>query len=106
MVDMKKTYYLNLSSGEITQSRVDSPWNYQVEATEAEICTLRKFFDQKEAGDFPNFLRAHIPFREYHNDKVNDRQDDALEQIYQFIHQLGDDETKRQIESIGILKNN
>ncbi|WP_428911255.1 hydrolase [Niallia sp. Krafla_26] len=105
-MDVKKTYYINIASGEISQSGVDSPWNYQIEATEDEIYTLRKFFDQNEAGDFPNFIRAHIPFREYHHDNVNDRQDEALKQIYQFIHQYGNEETKRQIESIGILGNN
>ena len=32
-----------------------------------------------------NFFRAHIPFLEYHHDKVNDVQDYELKQVYQFI---------------------
>ncbi|WP_338472005.1 hydrolase [Niallia sp. XMNu-256] len=101
----KKTYYINISSGEISQSLFDSPWNFQIEATPNEIQTLRQYFDENEAGDFPNFLRAHIPFREYHYDEVNDRQDEALQQIYEFIYQRGDEETKQLIDSMNILKN-
>ncbi len=101
----KKTYYINISSGEISQSRFDSPWNFQIEASPNEIQTLRQYFDQNEAGDFPNFLRAHIPFRDYHYDEVNDRQDEALQQIYGFIYQRGNEETKQLIESMEILKN-
>jgi hypothetical protein len=104
-VQQKKTYYIEISSGEITQSALDSPWNYQIEATQEEIQTLRQYFDQNEAADFSNFFRAHIPFREYHFDKENDRQDEYLKQIYQFIYQHGNHDTKQQIESMGILNN-
>lgn len=101
----KGTYYINISSGEISQSGVDSPWNFQIQATEEEISILRRQLDQKEAGDFPNFIRAHIPFREYRYDKENDFQDEALKQVYKFIYQRGNEETKQWIESMGILVN-
>lgn len=104
-MDGKRTYYVNISSGEISQSGIDSPWNFQIEATEEEISTLRQYFDHHEAGDFPNFIRAHIPFREYHYDKENDIQDEALQQVYEFIYQRGNEETKQLIESMGILTN-
>ena len=105
MMEGKKMYYINITSGEISQSRFDSPWNFQVEATPDEIQTLRQYFDQNEAGDFPNFLRAHIPVREYQHDEVNDRQDEAFQQIYGFIYQHGNEDTKQLIESMGILRN-
>lgn len=101
----EKTYYIEISSGEITQSATDSPWNFQIEATKEEIQTLRKYFDQNEGAELGNFFRAHIPFREYHYDKENDTQDQSLKQIYQFIYQHGNEETKQQIESMGIWKN-
>ena len=104
-MEQKKTYYIEISSGEITQSASDSPWNYQIEATSDEIQTLRSFFDQNEQVDLPSFIRSHIPFLEYHHDEVNDVQDDQLEQIFHFIYQHGSDNTKQHIESMGILNN-
>jgi hypothetical protein len=105
IMEQKRTYYINISSGEISQSASDSPWNYQIEATPEDIQTLRSYFDQNEKVDLPNFIRAHIPFLEYHHDKVNDIQDHQLKQIYQFIYQHASDDTKQHIESIGILNN-
>ena len=103
IMEQKKTYYIEISSGEITQSASDSPWNYEIEATPEEIQTLRSYFDQNEKGDLVNFFRAHIPFLEYHHDEVNDVQDHQLKQVYQFIYQHGSDITKQHIESMGIL---
>ena len=105
IMEQKKTYYIDISSGEITQSASDSPWNYQIEATPEEIQTLRTYFDQNEKADLVNFFRAHIPFLEYHYDKENDVQDYQLKQVYQFIYQHGSDDTKQHIESMGILNN-
>jgi hypothetical protein len=104
-MEQKKIYYIDISSGEITQSASDSPWNYQIEATSEEIQTLRTYFDQNEKADLLNFFRAHIPFLEYHFDKENNVQDHQLKQIFQFIYQYGSDDTKQHIESMGILNN-
>ena len=104
-MEQKKTYYIDISSSEITQSASDSPWNYQIKATPEEIQTLRTYFDQNEKADLVNFFRAHIPFLEYHYDKENDVQDHQLKQVYQFIYQHGSDITKQHIESMGILNN-
>lgn len=103
IMEQKKTYYIEISSGEITQSASDSPWNYQIEATPEEIQTLRSFFDQNEKTDLPSFIRSHIPFLEYHHDGVNDVQDHHLKQIFYFIYQHGSYDTKQHIESMGIL---
>lgn len=99
----KKTYYIEIANGEISQSGTDSPWNFKIEATEEEILALREYFDQDESDEISNFIRAHIPFREYHLDKENDVQDENLQQIYRMIHQLGDQDTKKHIESMGFL---
>ena len=60
-MEQKKTYYIEISSGEITQSASDSPWNYEIEATPEEIQTLRSFFDQNEKGDLLNFIQSTYP---------------------------------------------
>jgi hypothetical protein len=101
----KKTYYIEIASGEISQSPYDSPWNFKIDATKEEITTLRKYFDESHTVGIGNFIRAHIPFLEYHHDNENDIQDEKLQQVYRMIHQLGDEEAKQHIKSMGILEN-
>ena len=103
MEDRKKTYYIDIGSGEITQSATDSTWNFKIEANDEEITQLREEFDYNYNKGVENFLRAHVPFEEYHNDKSNHDQDRSLIRLYKMIHQLGDDEAKKHIESMGIL---
>ena len=102
-MDEKKTYYIEIASGMITQSAVDSTWNFKIEATDEEIRQLREYFDGTASSEIGNFIRAHIPFREYHNDPENDIYDDNLKSIYQLIHKLGDNDAKQHIESMGFI---
>lgn len=103
MQESKKTYYIDIGSGEISQSSSASTWNYKIEATDEEITQLREEFNYNYNMGIQNFLRAHIPFDEYHNDKENHAQDGSLIRIYEILYQLGDTETKSHIESMGIL---
>lgn len=103
MGESKKTYYIDISSGEISQSSSASSWNFKIEATDEEITQLREEFNYNYDMDIQNFIRAHIPFDEYHNDKENHAQDQSLIRIYEMLHRLGDNETKKHIESMGIL---
>ncbi|KKK36220.1 hydrolase [Mesobacillus campisalis] len=103
MAESRKTYYIDVASGEISQSRTASTWNFQIQANDEEITRLREEFDCSHSSGVENFLRAHVPFLEYHHDRQNDEQDASLKRIYAMIHQLGDQEAKKHIESMGIL---
>ena len=103
MTENKKTYFIDIGSGEISQSPSASVWNYKIEANDEEITLLREEFDQNYTMGLQNFIRAHVPFVEYHNDKENHMQDQSLIRVYAMIHQLGDDEAKKHIETMGIL---
>jgi hypothetical protein len=99
----KKTYYITLGSGEISQSATDSTWNYKIEANDDEIIALREYFDQNYSTEWQNFFRAHVPYVQYHYDRENDAYDDTMKKIYGMIYNLGDDEARKHIESMGIL---
>lgn len=100
----KKTYYITLANGEISQLKSASPWNFKIEATDDEIDQLREYFDQNYSTDWQAFYRAHIPYIEYHHDPQNDAYDETLKNIYKMIYDLGDEETRNHISSEGILK--
>lgn len=103
MAEEKNTYYISIGTGEIMRTATDSPWQFKIEATDNEVMELRQIFDSNYDNSIADFLRAHIPYREYHIDPTNDRYDQNLLRIYQMVHQLGDEEARNHVESMGIL---
>jgi len=100
----KKTYYVSMAHGEISQVKTASPWDFQIEATDDEIIQLREYFDQNYSTDIQNFFRAHVPYIQYHYDRENDAYDETLKKIYQLIYQLGNEEAKQHIRSMGFIQ--
>ena len=105
MNDMKKTYYIAIADGTITQVKTSTPWDYEIQATDEEITQLRELFDQNYSSDWQSFWRAHVPYIQYHDDKANEGYDTGLQQVYKMIYELGDEETKLQIKNDGLLEN-
>ncbi|WP_183185664.1 hydrolase [Anoxybacteroides voinovskiense] len=92
-----------MAHGEISQVKTASPWDFQIEATDEEIIQLREYFDQNYSTDIQNFFRAHVPYIQYHYDRENDAYDETLKKIYQLIYQLGNEEAKQHIRSMGVI---
>lgn len=105
MSEQKKTYYIDIGTGEISQNATSSTWSYQILANDEEITQLRELFDQNYSTEWKNFFRAHTPYVQYHYDRENDDYDNTMQQIYGMIHKLGDEEAKKHIESMNILPN-
>jgi hypothetical protein len=99
----KKPYYISIATGEIMQTPTASPWNFKIEATDEEISQLRGYFDQNYSTEWQNFFRAHVPYVQYHYDRENDAYDETMKKIYKMIYDLGDDEAKQHIRTMGIL---
>ncbi|WHY85086.1 hydrolase [Neobacillus novalis] len=105
MEEQKKTYYIDVGTGGISQSATGSTWSYKIQATDEEITELRELFNQNYSTEWKNFFRAHIPYLEYHHDRSNDAYDSTIQQVYGMLHKLGDDEAKSHIENMNILPN-
>ncbi|GAA0325757.1 hypothetical protein GCM10008967_15410 [Bacillus carboniphilus] len=103
MNNERKTYYIDLGSGEISQSKSASTWNYQIEANNEEVTKLREYFDAMQSANWQGFMRAHVPYVQYHYDRENDANDHLLKEVYQMIHDLGDEDAKQHIEAMGVL---
>ncbi|NMD72136.1 hydrolase [Bacillus sp. DNRA2] len=101
----KKPYYIALASGQIMKTATDSPWDFKIEADDDEITKLREYFDQNYSTEWQSFIRAHVPYVQYHYDRENDAYDETLVQIYKMIYELGDEEAKQHIRSIGVVPN-
>lgn len=100
----KKTFYIAVGSGEILEpSNMLGNFEFEIRATEEERDQLEELFEESMEAQEDTGIRAHIPFREYHNDKENDAADYYLKQIYRKLHELGTPETRSHIESMNIL---
>jgi len=106
MDEQKKTYYIDVGTGEISRSAESSTWSYKIHATDEEITELRELFEQNYSNEMGTFIRSHIPFKEYHHDRSNDAYDSTIQQVYSMIHKLGDEEAKTHIEDMNILPSN
>lgn len=100
----KQSYYVNVASGEIHPDKSVSPYNFEIKATEEEVDQLYELLEMADTSAYKSFFRANIPYVQYHQDVENDQYDDSLSSIYQKIHDLGNEETKSHIESMGILR--
>lgn len=103
---MKNKFYINLGSLEISQTKYDNNDEFIIYATEDEVRTLRGKLDGMYDSDIRTFFRAHVPIMPYHNDKSNDDYDGGITEAFQMIYDLGDKETKKHIEEMGVLSDN
>ncbi|SFJ32009.1 MULTISPECIES: hydrolase [unclassified Bacillus (in: firmicutes)] len=99
----KKTYYISVANGEISQAKTANTYSFTIEATDEEILRLREYFDNAYREDLGTFVRSHVPFVEYHHDSNNDRYDEQLQKAYRMIYELGDNEAKELIAQMGII---
>ncbi|PAV27727.1 hydrolase [Virgibacillus profundi] len=99
----KKKYYIDVGSGEISQVKYDNNDSFTIHATMDEISLLRAKMDNMHDASVRSFFRAHVPIMPYHNDKSNDDYDSNLTETYQMLYDLGDEQIKQHIESMGVL---
>lgn len=99
----KKKFYVNIGTQEISQMKYGNNENFVIHATDDEVMLLREKFNDMDQANFGTFFRAHVPIMSYHNDKSNDDYDEGMTGAFQMLYELGDNQTKEHIESMGIL---
>ncbi|WP_113930269.1 hydrolase [Bacillus sp. P14.5] len=103
-MEAKRSYYVDMRSGDILEEpSFEESAGLHILATPEEREDLKRFFDDNYDDDVSTFFRSHIPFKQYHDDPQDANYDKSLQQVYARIYQLGDTETKRHIEKIGVL---
>jgi hypothetical protein len=99
----KKPYYVNVESGEILPIKTASAFQFEISASEEDVWKLQKKFEEIDSAATDTFYRTHVPYVPYSDDPDNDRYDQKLKEAYQIIHDLGQNETRKFIESMNIL---
>ncbi|MBB6453398.1 hypothetical protein HNQ94_001847 [Salirhabdus euzebyi] len=100
----KEKFYVDIGTHEISRLQAYNNNHFVIYGTPEEIMLLREVMDEMYNSELGTWIRAHIPIMEYHNDKTNDQYDEGMYRVYEMLYKLGDEKTKKHIESMGILK--
>lgn len=98
----KRTYYVSVQGKTIMYNQGDAAYEFEIEATEEEVDTLRELFEEMEDFEEGTFIRSHVLAFPYHHDRDNDGSDYALKSIYALLSKLGTPETKEQIAKMDL----
>ncbi|MCZ2260714.1 transposase [Sporosarcina sp. G11-34] len=96
----KHKMYVSVVNQKVYSRPEDSLWEYEVEVPQEYVKIFNGLFKQTEELEWRNFLRAHLPFIPYHNDRDNHEIDLRTQKVYALIHEFTDTESKRFIEEL------
>lgn len=102
----QREYYVSVQAKTIMDNIGDAAYEFIILASPEDIDVLVELFENQEDIDEQTFLRTPLPSIPYHHDDLNDEYDAGLKEVYTKIHALGTLETKKHIESMGILNDN
>jgi hypothetical protein len=101
--DQKKTYYVSVQAQTVFENQGDSAYEFEIQADEQQISRLVELFENQLENEQDTAQRAIVPGMPYHRDVENDRYDATLKEIYKAIYSMGTEETRKHIQSMGIL---
>ena len=99
----RKKYFVSVASGEISQVQFGNNDDFTIYATDAEVRDLRAKMNVMHNAEIKSFWRAHVPIMPYHHDKANDQYNAGIQEAFQMIYHLGDEQTKSDMKDMGIL---
>ncbi|MEW9698612.1 hypothetical protein [Paenibacillus sp. SI8] len=100
----KKTYYINVGTGEVLEDKEALNYEFEIMANEEEIDQLQELFEETDNTSQSSYESSYLPWRVYYNNESNQDYDYYLTEVYRALHRLGTEETKRHIESMHILE--
>ncbi|MEC0240839.1 hypothetical protein P4H66_13365 [Paenibacillus dokdonensis] len=102
MENDKKRYYISVTHNLIQVVPNDST-EFEVMMTDEQVTRLRDQMDELIKDDEYTFKRAFVPFKSADHDDATEQFDDKLIGVYAYLHDIGDDETRRMIDELNIL---
>ncbi|RUS47600.1 hypothetical protein [Cohnella sp. AR92] len=93
--ESRKTYYVAVGAGQIQRDKEAAPFEFAIRANEEELNKLQEAFEELAGSDEPAMRSA--------NAETSQASDRSFKKVYRKLYELGTEETKRHIESNGIL---
>lgn len=100
----KKTYYVNVGTGEVLEDSSALNYEFVISATDEEFDQLMELFEETDNTSQGSYATSWLPWKVYYSNETNQDYDYYLTEIYRTLHRLGNDQTKQHIESMDILQ--
>ncbi len=105
MEHTKKPYYIDIENAQIYPVPDEAAeWQFKIYADDREIAKIADYIRENYDADMKTFQLAHVPLVENKEETQNDKYDATMEEIYRMIYDLGDSDTRTNIEEMGILR--
>jgi hypothetical protein len=100
--ELRKTYYVLVGPGQILMDPEAAPFQFAIQATEAEIDKLEELFQETQDVDEDEIFNfSGSPT--ISDTPENETYDALFKDIYRMLHDLGTPETRSHIEKMNIL---
>lgn len=101
---MTNKLYVSIIHRQVYPSPHAAPWEFAIEADSSVEDVFSRLFGQISDVELDNFIRAHLPAIPYHLDKENDQIDRRTMKLYALVHEFGDEESKKFVESLPFFR--
>ncbi|MFC4808969.1 hypothetical protein [Paenibacillus sp. GCM10023250] len=100
----RKPYYVSVQAGSIVEDPTVTGYELAITANEEELNRLQELLEEYASMDEAQAsVYALSPFRSASDKQINAGTDGLLEDIYRLLYELGTDETKRHVATMGLF---
>lgn len=100
----RKRFYVSVQAGQILADPEAAAYELAIDANDEEVARLRELFEElssMEEAEIGHF--GTTPYETNRDEFLNGASDELVSQIYRQLYECGTSETKRHIETMGIL---
>ncbi|MEK3882647.1 hypothetical protein [Paenibacillus sp. PL2-23] len=100
----RKQFFVSVQAGQILEDPEAAAYELAIYANDEEVARLRELFEELASMDEAEVAHfAHTPYGTSGDETINAASDEIVSLIYKQLYECGTGETKRHIESMGIL---
>lgn len=100
----RKSYFVSVQAGQILEDPEAAVYELEIFANEEELSRLREQFEELSSMDEAEvFHFARTPYETDSDEALNGASDEIISRIYRLLYECGTSQTKRHIESMGIM---
>ncbi|MGG1515564.1 hypothetical protein ABE504_09135 [Paenibacillus oryzisoli] len=103
MNEVKRTYYINVGTGEVLEDPTTLDVQFEIQATEEDIAKLQELLEEVDNTSQNSYGATWFPWQVYYSVPQDQEYDYYLTEVYRAIHRLGNEHTRRHIESMNVL---
>ncbi|WP_258171340.1 hypothetical protein [Paenibacillus sp. R14(2021)] len=100
----RKTYYVSVQAGSILEDPTVTAYELVITANEEELSRLQELMEELSSMDEAQTIHfAKTPYSPASDHEINAGVDGLLVDIYRLLYELGTDETKHHVATMGLF---